>query len=238
MKKTALLAGALVSTLTLFSAIAADDTPAADNTNQNSPQADANGGRRNGRQGRGGDRGMDRRDPRAEAEALIKAKFPEEYAAIEKLRAEADTKLKELAKKAGVEIPKTYAEQLAELKEKYPKEMAEIEELRKTDRMGAMRKMRELAEKAGIQLSFGRPGGMGGGPGMGPGGPGGREDGEQATTAPRMNPMQQLRELRRKFPKEMAAIEELRKTDPEAARAKIQELSAKLEAEKTPEPQQ
>ena len=31
MKKTALLAGALVSTLTLFSAIAADDTPAADN---------------------------------------------------------------------------------------------------------------------------------------------------------------------------------------------------------------
>lgn len=236
MKKTALLAGAIVSTLTLFSAIAADDAPAAD-----TPSQDVSGGRREGRQGRGerGERGgMDRRDPRAEAEAQIKAKFPEEYAAIEKMRAEADAKLKELAKKAGVEIPKTYAEQMAELKEKYPKEMAEIEELRKTDRMAAMRKMRELAEKAGIQLNFGRPGGMGGGPGMGmgPGGPG-HEGGEQAV-APRMNPMQQLRELRRKFPKEMAAIEELRKTDPEAARVKIQELTAKLEAGKTPEPQQ
>ena len=229
MKRTALLAGALVSTLTLFSAIAADDAPAADASSQERPQADASGGRRGGRQGRGG---MERRDPRAEAEALIKAKFPEEYAAIEKLRTEADTKLKELAKKAGVEIPKTYAEQMAELKEKYPTEMAEIEELRKTDRMGAMRKMRELMEKAGIQ--FGRPGGMGGGPGMGMGP--GREEGGQAT-GPRMNPMQQLRELRRKFPKEMAEIEELRKTDPAAARTKIQALAAKLEAEKTPEQQ-
>ena len=235
MKKTALLAGALVSTLTLFSAIAADDAPAADNTTQNPPQTESNG-RRSGRQGRGGDRGMNRRDPRAEAEAQIKAKFPEEYAAIEKMRAEADAKLKELAKKAGVEIPKTYAEQMADLKEKYPKEMAEIEELQKTDRMAAFRKMRELAEKAGIQLNFGRPGGMGGGPGMGPGGPGREEGGP--TVSPRMNPMQQLRELRRKFPKEMAAIEELRKTDPEAARVKIQELTAKLEAGKTPEPQQ
>jgi len=230
MKKTALLAGALVSTLTLFSAIAADDAPAAD-----TPSQDVSGGRREGRQGRGERGGMDRRDPRAEAEAQIKAKFPEEYAAIEKMRAEADAKLKELAKKAGVEIPKTYAEQMAELKEKYPKEMAEIEELRKTDRMAAFRKMRELAEKAGIQLNFGRPGGMGGGPGMGMGP--GREEGGP-TVSPRMNPMQQLRELRRKFPKEMAAIEELRKTDPEAARVKMQELTAKLEAEKTPEPQQ
>ena len=235
MKKTVLLAGALVSTLTLFSAIAADDAPAAD-----TPSQDVSGGRREGRQGRGerGERGgMNRRDPRAEAEAQIKAKFPEEYAAIEKMRAEADAKLKELAKKAGVEIPKTYAEQMAELKEKYPKEMAEIEDLQKTDRMAAFRKMRELAEKAGIQFNFGRPGGMGGGPGMGPGMGPGREGGEPAV-APRMNPMQQLRELRRKFPKEMAAIEELRKTDPEAARVKIQELTARLEAEKAPEPQQ
>ncbi len=232
MNKITFLTGLLALSLATFAATAADDT----SSGESSRRGDSSSGRRF-RPDRG-NMGMERRDPRAEAEAQLKQKYPTEYAEIEKLRAEADTKLKELAKKAGVEIPKTYAEQLAELKEKYPKEMAEIEELRKTDRMGAMRKMRELAEKAGIQLSFGRPGGMGGGPGMGPGGPGGREDGEQATTAPRMNPMQQLRELRRKFPKEMAAIEELRKTDPEAARAKIQELSAKLEAEKTPEPQQ
>lgn len=231
MKKTALLAGALASTLTLFSAIAADDAPATD-----TPAQDVSGGRREGRQGRGERGGMNRRDPRAEAEAQIKAKFPEEYAAIEKMRAEADAKLKELAKKAGVEIPKTYAEQMADLKEKYPKEMAEIEELQKTDRMAAFRKMRELAEKAGIQLNFGRPGGMGGGPGMGPGGPG--REGAEPAVAPRTNPMQQLRELRRKFPQEMAAIEELRKTDPAAARVKILELTAKLEAGKTSEPQQ
>lgn len=228
MKKTALLAGALVSTLTLFSAIAADDAPAGDGSANGRPQGEFSG--RRGHQGRGG---MERRDPRAEAEALIKTKFPAEYAEIEKLRAEADAKLKELAKKAGIEIPKTYAEQMAELKAKYPKEMAEIEELRKTDRMAAFRKMRELAEKAGI--SFARPG-MGGGPGMGSGGMGAgmgpREDGEQGPQ--RMNPMQQLR---RRFPKEMAEIEELRKTDPAAARAKLRELAAKLEAEKPAEQQ-
>ena len=225
MRKTALLAGAIVSTLTLFSAIAADDTAAAGTSSDNRTPSDASGGHR-ARQGRGG---MDRRDPRAEAEALIKEKFPAEYAEIEKLRAEADAKLKDLAKKAGIEIPKTFNEQMAELKEKYPKEMAEIDELRKTDRMAAFRKMRELAEKAGI--SFARPGGMGG-PGMGGPGMGQREEGEQSPQ--RMNPMQQLR---RKFPKEMAEIDELRKTDPAAAQAKLRALAAKLEAEKPAEQQ-
>lgn len=221
MKKTALLAGAIVSTLTLFSAIAADDTPAAPNNSERGRRF------RQGGEGRGG-MGMERRDPRAEAEAKIKEKFPTEYAEIEKLRADADAKLKDLAVKAGIELPKTYAEQLAELKAKFPKEMAEIEELQKTDRMAAFRKLRELAEKAGVTL--GRPG-MGG-PGMGPGGAG-REDADQPP--PRGNQMQQIRELRQKFPKEMAAIEELRKTDPAAARVKMRELTAKLEAEKSAE---
>lgn len=224
MKRTALLAGAIVSTLTLFSAIAADDTPAAPNNSER--------GRRFRQGGEGRGMGMDRRDPRAEAEAKIKEKFPTEYAEIEKLRADADAKLKELAVKAGIELPKTYAEVIAEIKTKFPKEMAEFEELQKTDRMAAFRKLRELAEKAGVSLP--RPGGMGG-PGMGGmGGPGaGREDADQPP--PRVNPMQQLRELRQKYPKEMAEIEELRKTDPAAARVKMQQLAAKLEAEKAAE---
>ena len=146
------------------------------------------------------------------------------------MRAEADAKLRELAKKAGIEIPKTFAEQMAELKEKYPKEMAEIEELQKTDRMAAFRKMRELAEKAGIALPFGRPG-------QGPGRMGGRGD-VPGEDAPRMraNPMQQLRQLRQKFPKEMAEVEELRRTDPAAARAKMQELIKQLEADRPARP--
>lgn len=227
MKTTTLLAGAIVTSITLFSAIAADDSSADTSVERGRSQREFPGGRR-ARPERGGERrGMERRDPRAEAEAKIKEKFPAEYAEIEKLRAEADAKLKELAKKAGVEIPKTYAELMTELKEKFPKEMAEIEELRKTDRMAAFRKQRELAEKAGIE--FPMPGGRNGG--MGPGA--GREQGEPPRM--RMNQMQQLRELRRRYPKEMAEFEELRKTDPAAARAKFQELTAKLEKEKAAE---
>ena len=202
MKQTAFFLGTLASALILFSAAAAD-APAVPGGSRTDESRDG------GRRFRPGRDGMERRgDPRAEA----------------------DAKLRELAKKAGVEIPKTFAEQMAELKEKYPKEMAEIEELQKTDRMAAFRKMRELAEKAGIALPFGRPG-------QGPGRMGGRGD-VPGEDAPRMraNPMQQLRQLRQKFPKEMAEVEELRRTDPAAARAKMQELIKQLEADRPARP--
>ncbi len=220
MKKITLLAGAVISSLTVFSAIAADETT------PNTPPERGRGMRQGGERGERGGRSMDRRDPRAEAEAKLKEQFPAEYAEIEKIRAEADTKLQELAKKAGVELPKTYAEQLAELKTKFPKEMAEIEELQKTDRMAAFGKLRELAERAGVTLGRG---GMG--PGMGMGGAPGSDRGP-AVQPPRSNPMQ---ELRRKFPKEMAEIDELRKTDGDAARKKMQELRKRLESEKAAE---
>ena len=144
-------------------------------------------------------------------------------------RAEAEAKLQELAKKAGVEIPKTMSEQLAELKAKYPKEMAEIEELGKTDRRAAFQKIRELAEKAGIKLFM--PG-MGGRPGM-PGRGNGSDD--APPPPPRENPMRQLRLLRQKFPEEMAEVDRLRRSDPAAARAKTRELLKKLEAEQPAE---
>ena len=156
MKQTTLLFGAFASALFFFSASAAD-TEAAPTPPENRQRDDEqSGGRRSGRPGgwnregrRGGMMGAPV-NPRAEAEAKIKEKFPEEFAAIEKMRAEAEAKLQELAKKAGVEIPKTMSEQLAELKAKYPKEMAEIEELGKTDRRAAFQKIRELAEKAAV----------------------------------------------------------------------------------------
>ena len=230
MRQTALLFGAFASALLIFPASAAEEetVPAPPEFRQGSDGQ--SGGRHSGRPGgwnREGRRGMMGIpvDPRAEAEAKIKEKFPEEYAAVEKLRAEAEAKLQELAKKAGVEIPKTLSEQLAELKAKYPKEMAEIEELGKTDRRAAFQKTRELAEKAGIQLSM--PG-MGGRPGM----PGRGDNSDDAPPPPpRENPMRQLRLLRQKFPKEMAEVDRLRRSDPEAARAKTQELLEKLEAE-------
>ncbi|WP_294481354.1 hypothetical protein [uncultured Victivallis sp.] len=237
MKQTTLLFGAFAfaSALFFFSASAAD-TEAAPTPPENRQRDDGqSGGRRSGRPGgwnregrRGGMMGAPV-NPRAEAEAKIKEKFPEEFAAIEKMRAEAEAKLQELAKKAGVEIPKTMSEQLAELKAKYPKEMAEIEELGKTDRRAAFQKIRELAEKAGIKLSM--PG-MGGRPGM-PGRGNGSDD--APSPPPRENPMRQLRLLRQKFPEEMAEVDRLRRSDPAAARAKTRELLKKLEAEQPAE---
>ena len=51
-----------------------------------------------------------------------------------------------------------FAEIERQLKEKFPAEYAEVEKMRETDRFGAMRKMEELAEKAGIEMPFGRRG--------------------------------------------------------------------------------
>ena len=48
--------------------------------------------------------------------------------------------------------------------------------------------------------------------------------------------MPHSRQLRQKFPKEMAEVEELRRTDPAAARAKMQELIKQLEADRPARP--
>ncbi len=220
MKRLPLILSALVMGCSLVTVTAAegDQAPA---------QERRGGGRQGGGQGgerQGGRQGGERRmDPRAEAEAKIKAALPEEFKEVERLRAEANAKLQELAKKAGVEIPKTMEEQVAGLRAKYPKEFAEIDELAKTDRRAAFQKTRELAEKEGITLNFGM-GNRQGGPGQGDRQP------ENAPEPPRRPaPMQQMRLLQQRFPEEMAKIAELRKTDPEAARVQTQELLKKLE---------
>lgn len=225
MKQTVVFLGIFASVLILLPAKAAD-VPSATEEARSGANRDGERSFLSDHDGMGR-----RRDPRAEAEAQIREKFPAEYAEIEKLRAEAEAKLRDLAEKAGVEIPKTFAEQLLALKEKYPKEMAEIEELRKTDRMAANRKMRELAEKAGIALPVHRPG-----PAFGRMGEGTASGEEVPPPPPRVNRMRKLKQLRRKFPKEMAEIEELRRTDPAAAQTKMQELIKQLESGQTERP--
>ncbi len=97
---------------------------------------------------------------------------------------------------------------LERLKSQYPNEVAEIEALRATDPEGAGNKMRELMSKAG----FSRGGMRGGFPGM--------PSQEPATESNDAI----LARLKEKFPEEFAAYEELKKTDPEKAALKLQEL--------------
>lgn len=99
-----------------------------------------------------------------------------------------------------------------QLKEKFPAEYAEIEKMRETDRMGAMRKMMELAGKAGLEMPFGRRGMMGHRPDFGHG-------------------MQNewtkfFAELKEKAPAEFAEIEKKLTSDPQNA---LKELAALAE---------
>ena len=97
---------------------------------------------------------------------------------------------------------------LERLKSQYPAEVAEIEKLRESDPEAAGVKMRELMSKAG----FGRRGRRG------PDGaaPANGEVGEEI-----------LAKLKEKFPEEFAQYEELKKSDPEKAAAKLKELLEK-----------
>lgn len=104
------------------------------------------------------------------AEEAVKAKFPDEYAEIAKLRetdaAAALLKLRELAEKAGVKLPegeppakevgvRNIARLAIEqanriLERRYPDEYAEIVKLRETDPDLARDKYRELFKRAGL----------------------------------------------------------------------------------------
>lgn len=127
--------------------------------------------------GRGGERRPEPQDAQKnqleewqKAEEAIKAKFPDEYAAMEKLRetdaAAALVKLRELAEKAEVKLPEgdppgkavgprnvsrlavERANQI--LQRRYPEEYAEIVKLREEDPDLAREKYRELFQRAGL----------------------------------------------------------------------------------------
>ncbi len=95
----------------------------------------------------------------------LKAGFPKEYAEIEALRKDdpraAMEKTRELAKKAGIELPAfnrpregrpereggRSGNPIAELHRKYPEKMKEIEKLRRTSPTAYRQQIRELLEK-------------------------------------------------------------------------------------------
>lgn len=178
------------------------------------PQGKREWGNRGERGEHGGRGGFMPQNKRFEAEQKLKEQFPAEFAEIQKLRDEAEKKLQELAKKANIELPapqKSMQERMAELKAKYPEEFARMEELRKTDPMAAFGIMRQLMEKerGGNAENSANP--------------------EKA--APERKVGNQLKELQKKYPKEMAEIRDLRRKDPKKAAEKVQELLKKLEKE-------
>ncbi|MBR2641835.1 MAG: hypothetical protein IKD46_01780 [Lentisphaeria bacterium] len=97
-----------------------------------------------------------------------------------------------------------------QLKEKFPAEYAEIEKMRGSDRMMAMRKTMELANKAGIEMPWGRRGMMG------------RRMGQQ------MEVWQQFfADLKQKAPAELAEIEKKMAADPKSAMTELKALAEK-----------
>ena len=144
-----------------------------------------------------------------------KKEFPEEYAKIEQARLNVEEQLQALAKKADVKLPdtpETMRLKMEQLKNKFPKEFAEVEKLRKEDPRAANEKMRELAEKAGIELPLPpRRRGPKGGPGR------------------FGNPMP---ELRRRFPEKMRELDKIRRSSPVEYRTEIRELMKKWKRRK------
>lgn len=97
-----------------------------------------------------------------------------------------------------------------QLKEKFPAEYAEIEKMRGSDRMMAMRKTMELANKAGIEMPWGRRGMMG------------------RRMEPQMDVWQQFfADLKQKAPAELAEIEKKMTADPKAAMTELKALAEK-----------
>jgi len=199
--------------------------------------AESGGPGRGGRGGRGGGRfgggpGMMMKDSRAEAEAELAKKYPEEFAKLVQARAEAEKGMQSLAEKAGVTLPMadfTRREKMAEFNKKYEAELKEINEQRKTDPRGAMTRYFELLKKEG--LDFGRPGAGGGRMGMGPGR--GGPQAEEPAPPVRMSMREKLENLvKAELPEEYREYEELKKNDPPAADRKLRELAEKVKQQK------
>ncbi len=109
-----------------------------------------------------------------------------------------------------------------EIKAKFPAEYAELETLQQTDRRAAMTKMRELAEKAGIESPFGSRGDR-----RRDNAPVRDEAAEAAEAAVKAAWQRMIDQLKEKFPEEYAGIEKLQATDPAAALEKLRALAAK-----------
>lgn len=153
------------------------------------------------------------------AESQIKAKFAEEYAAADKALLAAVGKIEELAKKAKVTLPVSVEMQIRKLRAAAPAEFAQLEELSNSDPRAVMGKLRELAEKHGIELWENRNRGQ--------------QERRPATPAPstRENPRQVIRRLQKKYPQEMEEIMALRERNPKEFSRRLQELNRRSRSE-------
>lgn len=192
------------------------------------------GWRRGGREGRGGERswrGGNRGNSRNTVEAKLKTDFAAEYAEITKLRIEAENKLEALAKKANVTLPadwNSYQLKLDALRlsGKYKNEFAKIDELMKKGEIwSALSETSQIAKKEGIEAPAFAPRGGRDGRGF----PGGMP-GEQVRGG-RENPLQKLREVRKKYPEEVKKLDAIRRDDPKAYRDGLRKLIERYDAE-------
>ena len=167
--------------------------------------------------------GMMENRERAEAEAKIKAKFPKEYAAIEKNREQAEEQLQALAKKAEVKLPLTMEarmKKMAAIREKYKAEFEEIAKLRESDPQAARERTAEIYKREGLDMpmmpDFRRPG----------------SEGRNPPPQPRRgNPMQKFEAIRKAYPEEMKKIAPLRQEDPQKFRAELRKLAERYDRE-------
>ena len=164
---------------------------------------------------------------RAEAENQIKAKFPQEYEAIEKARSQAEEQLQALAEKAGVKLPPTQEamfRKMAEIREKYNAEFEEIRKLRSADPQAAREKTMEIFRREGIEMpmmNFRRPGGE---TGMNPPPPARRKNSGQ-------DMRKKIEQIRKAYPEEMKKIQELRAEDPQKFREEMRKLAERYDRE-------
>ncbi len=200
------------------------------------PDSGWRGGReRGGREGRGGERGWrggNRGNSRSAVEAKLKTDFASEYAEVTKLRIEAENKLEALAKKAKVTLPtdwNSYQLKLEALRlsGKYKAEFEKIDDLmKKGDFRTAFMETSQIAKKEGIESpSFGPRGGREGWNREGRGGPG------EHARGGRENPLQKLREVRKKYPEEVKKLEAIRRDDPRAYRDGLRKLIERYDSE-------
>ncbi len=200
------------------------------------PESGWRGGReRGGRDGFGGGRdlrGGNRGNSRNAVEAKLKTDFASEYAEITKLRIEAQNKLEALARKAKVTLPEDWNSyqlklEALRLSGKYKAEFEKIDALMKKGEIrAALSETSQIAKKEGIEPpAFGPRAGW-----DGRGAPGGEMPGEPARGG-RDNPLQKLREVRRKYPEEVKKLEAIRRDDPRAYRDGIRKLIEKYDAE-------
>lgn len=155
---------------------------------------------------------------RIAAEEKIAAAFPEKYAALEAAREKYELELAALAKEANVELPAQRDDTLRQIRKKFPAEFSSVMQEISTSPREAMRKLRQLAEKAGVKL-FPASGNRGSWSGF-------SRETDNGNQFARKFDRPDMAKLRRKYPEQMREYDAMRSSDPDGARRKLMEIIA------------